>query len=45
MSLLWELLELGDLLGASRLHFILDMRQHGTQSLLHPGLASHQGKS
>ncbi|GAX84471.1 hypothetical protein CEUSTIGMA_g11891.t1 [Chlamydomonas eustigma] len=43
MSMLWELVELGDLLGAPRLHFVLDMRHHGTQSLLHPGLASHQG--
>lgn len=43
LALLWDLLELADLLGAPRLHLVLDHRQHQTQSLLHAGLAQYQG--
>lgn len=42
MAMLWELLELADLLGCPRLHLCVDHRQHPTQSLLTPGLAAYQ---
>ena len=42
MAMLWELLELADLLGCPRLHLCVDHRQHPTQSLLTLGLAAYQ---
>lgn len=45
LTFLLDLVEVADLLGARNLHIMLDLRQHGTQSLLHPGLARFQGEA
>ncbi len=43
LALLLDLLEVADAAGAPQLSVVLDMRQHGSQSLLHAGLAGYQG--
>ncbi len=38
-----DLLDMADAAGGLQLSVVLDMRQHGSQSLLHAGLAGYQG--
>jgi sacsin len=40
---LLELVQNADDAGATKAAFLLDMRQHGTSSLLGPGMAAMQG--
>jgi sacsin len=42
-GVLLELVQNADDAGASRAAFLLDARQHGTSSVLSPGMASWQG--
>jgi hypothetical protein len=42
-SLLYDILDVADAVGASGVEFTLDERTHGRQSLLSPGLAACQG--
>lgn len=41
--MLLELVQNADDAGATKAAFLLDMRQHGTASLLGPGMAAWQG--
>ncbi len=41
--LLGDVAEMADAAGCESLEVVLDQRQHGQQSLLHPGLAGQQG--
>ena len=41
--LLGDIVEMADAAGCESLEVVLDQRQHGQQSLLHPGLAGQQG--
>ena len=45
MHVLLDLLEVADLLDARAVHFCLDRRVHGTQSLVSPSLAPFQGEA
>ena len=40
-----EIIQNADDAGATKVHFYLDNRQHGTQSVIHPKLVSFQGPS
>ncbi|CAI8014100.1 Sacsin [Geodia barretti] len=40
-----EIIQNADDAGASTVHFYLDSRQHGSQSLIHPSLGQFQGPS
>lgn len=42
-GVLLELVQNADDAGATKAAFLLDMRQHGTSSLLGPGMAAFQG--
>lgn len=44
LTVMLDLLELADLLRAEQMTLLIDTRQHGTQSLLHTGLARCQGR-